>query len=1086
MPDTAKQPMIVRGTEILAGDSHQQYRQKLARIALDEMYQFVAVLDAQGTLLEVNRAALEGGGLKLSDVEGKPFWKCFWWGVSQETQDTLEAAIGRCTQGEFIRYDVEVYGRAGGKETIIIDFSMIPVKDATGKVVFIVPEGRDITEKKAQEREIAQKNLELQGLLERIRELDEIKTQFFANVSHELRTPLALILGPAQRLIDDDGGMPLAERREGAQVVARNARMLLKHVNDLLDMSKLEAGKLKIELQDADVAAQVRFLASHFAVLAAERGIQYRVDANEVCVAAVDPDKLQRVLMNLLGNAFKFVPAGGSVRCALGHSAAELTVSVEDSGPGVKPELRQAIFERFRQGDGGINRKASGTGLGLAIAKEFVEMHKGRIEVLDSDLGGARFQVTIPLHRLGQAGGAAEASVDRTMLDGVIEELRFADRGRPAEEAAGPAGNLRGRPRVLVVEDNPDMNRFVTQCLARHYEVVSAFDGREGLEKALRFRPMLVVSDIMMPNVSGVEMIAEMRKLPELRSTPVLLLSAKADEELMVRLLDEGAQDFIVKPFSEKDLLVRVRNLIVALQAREETELQKQLLHSLFMQAPTAIAVLRGPRHVVELANPPICMLWGRAEAAVLDRPLLDALPELREQIFPSLLDEVYRSGVAHVGKEMPARLQRDGAIETGYFNFVYSPFRGIDGQVEGIFIIASDVTPQVIAREQVDGLRAAAESANRAKDEFLAMLGHELRNPLSPIVTALQLTRLQGPESFERARDVIERQVGHLTRLVDDLLDVSRIARGKVELRTETVEMAEIVAKAIEMASPLLEKRAHTLVVDVPRHGLMVDGDPMRLGQVVSNLLTNAAKYTPQGGRVTILAERSATDVVLTVRDTGMGIAPDVLPRIFDLFVQERQAIDRSQGGLGLGLTIVRNLVERHGGSISVKSDGTGRGSEFVIRLPAAVGDRGVVGLPRPATAALASARPDAPRILVVDDNEDGAVLLTQALRHKGYQARVAHDGASALQVAAEFLPDIVLLDIGLPVMDGYEVAARLRAMPELAQVRLIAVTGYGQDSDRRRSAEAGFGHHIVKPVVLQELEAILSSNPVRRLSAG
>ena len=220
-------PVVVRGTEILATDLRHEYRQKLARIALDEMYQFVAVLDVEGTLLEVNRAALEGGGLTLSDVEGKPFWQCFWWGVSTEIQETLKAAITRCARGEFIRYDVEVYGRAGGKETIIIDFSMIPVKDSEGRVVFIVPEGRDITEKKGHEREIAQKNLELQGLLERIRELDEIKTQFFANVSHELRTPLALILGPAQRLIDDDGAMPLAERRESAQVITRNSRMLL-------------------------------------------------------------------------------------------------------------------------------------------------------------------------------------------------------------------------------------------------------------------------------------------------------------------------------------------------------------------------------------------------------------------------------------------------------------------------------------------------------------------------------------------------------------------------------------------------------------------------------------------------------------------------------------------------------------------------------------------------------------------------------------------------------------------------------------------------------------------------------------------
>src|SRR6185436_6024472 len=283
----------------------------------------------------------------------------------------------------------------------------------------------------------------------------------------------------------------------------RNARMLLKHVNDLLDMSKIEAGKLTIELQDADVSALLRILASNFAVLAAERGIDFVVDADEPCVTAVDPDKLQRVVMNLIANAFKFVPDGGSIRCTLRQTPREVVIAVDDSGPGVKPELRQSIFERFRQGDGGTNRAAGGTGLGLAIAKEFVELHRGRIEVLDADLGGARFQVTMPLHRVASAVSDA-VLVDRTTIDGLLEELR------PAPAPQTTSGDA-GRPRVLVVEDNADMNRFITQSLSADYEVIPAVDGRDGLQKALRFRPALIVSDIMMPNVSGVEMIAELR-----------------------------------------------------------------------------------------------------------------------------------------------------------------------------------------------------------------------------------------------------------------------------------------------------------------------------------------------------------------------------------------------------------------------------------------------------------------------------------------------------------------------------------------------------------------------------------------------
>ena len=568
----------VRGTEIRATEARHRYREKIARVTLDSMVQFVGLLDAEGTVLEINKVALDAVGITLADVEGKPFWTTFWWQVSAEINRGIRDAIARAAKGEFVRWDTPLFASPDGSVTIVIDASVMPVKDDQGEVVFLACEGRDITEKKAQEREIAQKNIELQGLLERIRELDEIKTQFFANVSHELRTPLALILGPARRLIDDPGTMSLAERREAGEVVARNARMLLKHVNDLLDMSRIEAKKLKIDLVDTDVAALVRFVASHFSVLAVERSIQFEVDAEKACVAAVDPEKLQRVLMNLVGNAFKFTPNGGRIRCRLRSGGDQLAVSVDDSGPGVPAELRHAIFERFRQVDGGINRKVAGTGLGLAIAKEFVEMHKGTIDVSDSDLGGARFTVAIPQARLATAAPPASIdALDAGALEGVLEELRFAiPTGARTESPTAPDPNSSTRPRILVVEDNPDMNRFIVQCLDRDYDVVSAFDGREGLQKALEFRPLLVVSDIMMPNVSGVEMIAAMRERAELESIPILLLSAKADEELMVKLLDDGVRDYVVKPFTERELVVRVRNAVLAEQARAQMEtLQK-------------------------------------------------------------------------------------------------------------------------------------------------------------------------------------------------------------------------------------------------------------------------------------------------------------------------------------------------------------------------------------------------------------------------------------------------------------------------------------------------------------------------------
>ena len=408
------------------------------------------------------------------------------------------------------------------------------------------------------------------------------------------------------------------------------------------------------------------------------------------------------------------------------------------------------------------------------------------------------------------------------------------------------------------------------------------------------------------------------------------------------------------------------------------------------------------------------------------------------------------------------------------------NPVRDADGRVVRWFGTNTDVEAERRATEANDRLREReqaarreAEAASRAKDEFLAMLGHELRNPLAPILTALQLMKLRGSDDTARERVVIERQVKHLTRLVDDLLDVSRITRGKVELREEVVELADVVAKAIEMTSPLLEERQHTLRVDVRRRGLAVKGDPTRLGQVVANLLTNAAKYTGQGGDISVEAASNGDDVVLRVRDNGMGIAPEVLPHIFDLFVQERQAIDRAQGGLGLGLTIVRSLVERHGGTVAAHSAGVGRGAEFTIRLPrTSAAERAT---PRRGKDGAAAVARRTLRVLVIDDNADAADMLGRALLAHGYAAQVAYDGLHALRVVGEFRPHVAFIDIGLPVMDGYELARHLREDPACAGMRLIAVTGYGQASDRARALAAGFEAHLVKPVDWESITRLL-----------
>lgn len=376
-----------------------------------------------------------------------------------------------------------------------------------------------------------------------------------------------------------------------------------------------------------------------------------------------------------------------------------------------------------------------------------------------------------------------------------------------------------------------------------------------------------------------------------------------------------------------------------------------------------------------------------------------------------------------------------------------------------------------LLAREQ--RARSDAESANRAKDEFLAMLGHELRNPLAPIVTGLQLVRLRGNPEIERELTILERQAQHLIRLVDDLLDISRIAHGKIELKRAVLEIAPVIAAAIETASPLIEGRGHTLTVDVTTTGLPVFADRARLAQAIANLLTNAAKYTEPGGHIAVRARREHDTVVVSVRDNGIGIDPAMLSNIFNMFVQERQTLDRSQGGLGLGLSIVRSLIDLHGGTIETKSEGRGRGSEFTVRLPVAV-----------QPVALADPKADIPaplpsgarkKIMVVDDNEDAAELLAVLLRRMGNKTRITHDAHSALELVEEFQPDVAVLDIGLPVMDGYELARRLRALPCAKSIRLVALTGYGQPSDRERAMAAGFDAHLVKPIGMDALDVVI-----------
>ncbi len=906
---------------------------------------------------------------------------------------------------------------------------------------------------------------------EALAEIDRAKTVFFSNVSHEFRTPLTLMLGP----LDDLAARADVADDVRAQVgmIRRNGARLLRLVNTLLDFSRIEAGRAQARYEPTDLAEYTRELASTFQSAVERAGLDLQVDCAPVGEAVyVDRSMWEKIVLNLLSNAFKYT-LQGRIAVSLERVDGDVALQVTDTGVGIPAEELPRLFDRFHRVEGARGRSHEGSGIGLALVHELVKLHGGSVAAASTPGLGSTFTVRLPLGRSHlPAKHVSDVPAIATTVGAslfVEEALQWlphsgAETAHGAGEPAAPRAAVE-LERIVVADDSADMRDYITRLLSARWRVETVGNGRDALAAIQRERPHLVITDIMMPDLDGFGLLRALRDDLQTQHLPVLVLSARAGDEARIEGLEAGASDYLVKPFSARELVARVEALLLRARVRDVEEAHARRLTSIFAQAPVAIAILRGPDHVFEMTNASYMQIVEGRD--VLGKPLREALPEVAAQGFVAVLDEVVRSKQPYTARSRSIKLARrsDGVLEEHFFDFVFQPLVDDSGEVGGVAAVGHDVTELSKARQD-------AEVANRAKDEFLAMLGHELRNPLAPILTALQLLRLRGVEAGERERQVIERQVQHLVSLVDDLLDVSRITRGKIHINARPIDLSEVVAKAIETASPLLEQKGHDLQIDVPRRGLVVDGDADRLAQVVANLLTNAAKYTENGGRISVHAAAVAGEVVLRVRDTGIGIAPEMLPRVFDLFVQERQALDRAQGGLGLGLAIVRSLVNLHGGRVGAHSDGPGHGSEFVVALPRSTAQM----VAAEEEVALTHRTPQTvQRILVVDDNLDAATMLADALTAQGHVARVASNGVDALQLAAEFHPDIALLDVGLPVMDGYELARRLSEDPELRGLKMIAVTGYGQEQDRRRSAEAGFNAHLVKPVDLDQLRAVV-----------
>lgn len=944
----------VKGVMLAADDTTEVRRQKLARIILDAMYQFLGLLDVDGTVLEINKAALEGAGVCLDDVVGKPFWEARWWAVSEDSSLRVREMVELAKRGEFVRCDVEVYGDLHGEKTIFVDFSLTPIYDDEGRVAFLLPEGRNITEKIAIEAELTRKNGELQLALEKLREIDGFKTKFFANVSHELRTPLALILGPVDQLLKE--ATQLGEReRFRLTTIKRNAQSLLHQVNDLLDLARIDAQQMPLAYVCANVSAMLRDVAASFAAAAEERSIALLIEGEDELYADVDRAKLARVLANLLSNAFKFTPAGGRISCSITRVAnRRFLLSVQDNGPGVPPQMKEQIFSRFAQGQDGLS--GSGSGLGLNIVKEFVELHFGTVVALDAPGGGAIFQVEMPMR--APKGVFVRESNEETGF-GAYQPIDFCDpQSQPARD------DKPGVCRILVVEDNPDLRHFLYDVLIDDYNVTLAENGAIALSLALENPPDLIITDLMMPYFDGEQFVRELRASERFPNIPVLVLSARADDALRETLLEELVQDYLTKPFSPQELRARVRNLVMVKrtvdilqkelnsQASDVCELTAGLVSSrkslqdglvalqiserrwqgLYKNTAVGIALADREGRILK-ANPALQRMLGYNEADIVGVSFVDISEESQRAMTKQNVDGLF-DGVIDTYHVQKRYEKRNGDFLWG--NVSVSLIPAVDREGPRLAVIVEDVTSRKQAETSLAVTQAELARVSRftTMGELVASIAHEVNQPLSAIATnsqaALRWLARETPDLDEvvAALNRVNRDASLAGKVITRIRNFLRMGG----IKREVLDVKSMLDNLLQMLQTMLLETGVRVDVAIAPDLPVVHADLVQLQQVMLNLVVNAVdamRDQPPAGRVLNISvtDHPQEGALFKFSDTGPGIPSDMKEKIFDaLFSTKRD-------GLGMGLAISRSIIENHGGRLRLET--ASAGAKFVFNIP-------------------------------------------------------------------------------------------------------------------------------------------------------
>jgi signal transduction histidine kinase len=676
---------------------------------------------------------------------------------------------------------------------------------------------------------------------------------------------------------------------------------------------------------------------------------------------------------------------------------------------------------------------------------------------------------------------------------------------------------------ILIVDDLQEkLLVFKTVLEELDQNLILVRSGSEALREILTREFAVILLDVNMPDIDGLETARLIRQYKKSAHTPIIFITAYADEMQTAQGYSLGAVDYILSPVNPEVLRSKVKVFVdlyrmqertrsmaeekvararaeAARLAAEDTTRRSEFLARASHELGASLDLEQGMRRLVELVVPQMAETAALVVDSELERPFIVCRERSRTraaagygELPPALaeaLQRVVREGLPLEGETVcyPLRIGERtlGALALGLGSaspqllprdlVTLQDLVGRSAIALDNARLYSSLQREIVRSREAEG---ELQDANRRKDEFLAMLSHELRNPLAPIRNAVEVIRRLAPPDpkLTMARDVVDRQVSLLARLVEELLDVSRISRGKIALKKEPVELARIVAHSVETARPLIDARAQVLSVSVPAAPVWLSADFARLSQVVANLLNNASKYTGEAGRIELSASAAEGCALIAVRDNGAGIEPQLLPKVFDLFVQGERALDRGQGGLGIGLTLVKRLVELHQGTVEVASDGPGRGACFTVTLPCI---SEVAPQQQPATQQVPAPRDSREvygrRVLVVDDNIDAAESTAAFLRLEGHEVKAVHDGLQALASLKVFDPHVVVLDIGLPGLDGYAVARQLRERGDTSHVLLIALTGYGQKEDRQRAADAGFDYHFVKPADPREIQTAI-----------